>query len=208
MTRSNLICFVTVLALLVASATWAADYAIDPAHSSVSFKIRHMVVSSVTGRFGKFSGSFSYDPKNLKASKAEAKIDAAGINTDNEKRDGHLRSADFFDVEKFPDVLFVSREIKDVKKDHFKIAGDLTLHGVTKSVTLDAEAGGTITDPGGNIRAGFSATTTINRKDYGIVWNKALEAGGATVGEDVKITLEIEGIQKKEMKDSKDAKSK
>lgn len=186
--------------LAIGTTSMAADYTIDAGHSGVMFKVRHLAISSVTGRFEKFSGSFSYDPKNVKASKAEALIEAASINTDQSKRDDHLRNADFFDVEKFPELKFVSKSVKNAKKDRFDIVGDLTLHGVTKSVVLNAEFGGATKDPWGNNRIGFTASTTINRKDFGLTYHKALETGGLVVGEEVKITLEIEGIQKKEEK--------
>lgn len=185
------------LTLLGAGLSWAAEYTIDPDHSKVLFKIRHLGISTVTGRFDKFSGAFAFDPKNIQASKVTATVEATSIDTDVAKRDEHLRSADFFDVEKFPQITFVSKEIRDAQGGKFKVAGDLTIHGVTKPVTLDVELVGTVKDPWGNERAGFSATATINRKDFGLTWNKALETGGLLVGEEVWISLEIEGILKK-----------
>ena len=124
-------------------------------------------------------------------------METASINTDVVKRDDHLRSADFFDVKKFPYLSFVGREVREVQKDQFKIAGDLTIHGVTRPVVLDAEFGGVAKDPWGNSRAAFTAMTVIDRKDFGLTWNKLLESGGLLVGEDVRILLEIECIQKK-----------
>jgi polyisoprenoid-binding protein YceI len=174
----------------------ATEYDIDPAHSQVGFKVKH-VTGKVPGRFTTFSGSFSYDKKNPKAWKAAATIDPASINTDNEKRDGHLKSPDFFDVAKFPAMSFKSTGVTDVKGDHAKLHGDLTMHGVTKAVVLDLEIGGVDKDPWGNETAGFTATGTINRKDWDIVWNKTLDSGGVLVSEQVAITLEITGNAKK-----------
>ncbi|MCC6443367.1 MAG: YceI family protein [Armatimonadetes bacterium] len=187
-----------VLALLsLVSLAYAEEFEIDPNHSSVIFKVKHLGISTVTGRFEKFSGSFSYNPKNVKASKGTVTIDAASINTNVGRRDDHLRSADFFDVEKHPEIKFVSRKVYDLKKGKFRVLGDLTLHGVTRPATLDVETGGMIKDPQGGLRAAFTATTAINRKDYGLTWNRVIEAGKLTVGEQVRIILEIEAAQKK-----------
>ena len=174
-----------------------AEYVIDPDHSKVMFKVKHLGISSVTGRFEKFSGTIDFDPQDLRALKATATMETASINTDVVKRDDHLRSADFFDVKKFPYLSFVGREVREVQKDRFKIAGDLTIRGVTRPVVLDAEFGGVAKDPWGNSRAAFTAMTVIDRKDFGLTWNKLLESGGLLVGEDVRILLEIECIQKK-----------
>ena len=175
----------------------AATYDIDPAHSTIGFKIRHMMVSKVAGTFGKYTGTFDYDPKDPKAWAAKAAIETASVDTRNEKRDGHLKSPDFFDVEKFPSMEFVSTGIKGWKGGKGKLMGKLTLHGVTKDVALDLELVGAAKDPGGNERAGFTATTTINRKDYGVSWNKAMEAGGVMLSEEVWISIEVEGVKKK-----------
>ncbi len=183
-------------AVLIPAFSWAAQFSIDPAHSAVIFKVKHLSISTVTGRFEKFSGTFDFDGQGIKSSKVEAVITAASINTDVSKRDEHLRSADFFDVEKYPELKFVSKGVKDVKKNKFKILGDLTMHGVTKPVVLDAEFGGEVKDPWGNTRVGFNAATKINRKEYGLTYGKALETGGLVVGEEVTIILEIEGIKK------------
>lgn len=175
----------------------AADYTIDAEHSKIAFKVKHLGISSVIGHFATFSGSFLFDPQNVANSKAQASITAKSINTDQTKRDDHLRSPDFLNVEKSPEITFVSKEVKPLKEGMFQVVGDLTINGLTKSVVLDAEYGGSANDPWGNERAAFSASTTLNRKDFGIVWNKVLETGGLVVGEDVKISLEIEGIKKK-----------
>lgn len=173
----------------------AEVYVIDASHSQVGFRVRHLV-GKVPGRFTSFSGTVDYVPGKPKSWKVDATIDPASINTDNVKRDGHLKNADFFDVEKFPTMTFKSTKVTDVKGDSAKLHGDLTMHGVTKPVVLDLEVGGTTKDPWGNTRAGFSATGTIDRKDFGIVWNKALDTGGVMLGDDVAITLDIEAVLK------------
>ncbi len=173
----------------------AVVYDIDPDHSQVIFKVKHLGISNVTGQFDLFNGSYSFDEENLANSSVETEIVASSINTNKKKRDDHLKSDEFLDVEKFPSITFKSKEVKG-SGDELQIVGDLTIHGVTKEVTLDADYGGSVTDPWGNKRSAFTASTEINRKDFGMTWNKALEAGGFVVGDEVKITLEIEGIQK------------
>jgi len=172
----------------------AATYKIDASHSSVLFKVRHLI-GKVSGRFDKFEGSFNYDPKDAKSWKTSATIDASSINTNMDKRDAHLRGADFFDVAKLPTLSFVSTKVSGLNGDKAKLAGNLTIHGVTKPVVLDLEILGAGKDPWGNQRASFTATTKIDRKEYGLTWNETLETGGVLVGEEVEITLEIEGIQ-------------
>lgn len=179
--------------LIFAQASFAATYQIDPDHSTVSFKIRHLV-SNVQGRFNQFEGKFDYDPDKPDTWKAEATIQASSIDTNVAPRDKHLRSADFFDVEKYPILNFVSTGVSDVTETNAKLSGNLTLHGVEKPLTLDIEIHGIAKDPWGNVRAAFTATTKINRKDFGLTWNQAVEAGKFLVGEDVTIILEIEGI--------------
>ena len=178
------------------TAARAVDYDIDAAHSQVGFKVKH-IVGKVPGRFTKFSGSFSYDPKSPASWKAEATIDPASINTDNEKRDAHLKSPDFFDTAKCPAMGFKSKGVTDVKDGKAKLRGDLTMHCVTKPVVLDLEIGGVDKDPWGNVTASFTATATINRKDWGIVWNKTLDSGGLLVGENIEVVLEVSGTAKK-----------
>lgn len=187
-------------ALSMATAGWPAEYDIDASHSGVIFKVKHLGISTVTGRFEKFTGSFTFDTTDIGASRASAVIEVASINTDVEKRDEHLRGTDFFDVDSHPQITFVGKEVKDVENDRFQLVGDLTMRGVTRTVTLDAEIGGTVKDPWGNDRAAFTATTTVDRRDFGLTWSKVLESGGLVVGKDVRITLEIEGIRKKETK--------
>lgn len=184
------------LACACAGPAGAETYQIDPVHSDVRFSVSHMV-GKVSGRFGKFEGTVEYVKGDPKAWKVDALIQTASIDTNNEDRDKHLRTGDFLDTEKFPTISFKSTKVTDLKGDKAKLHGDLTLHGVTKPVVLDLELGGVVKDPWGNQRAGATAATKINRKDYGIVWNKVLDGGGLVVGEEVSITLEIEGIVKK-----------
>jgi polyisoprenoid-binding protein YceI len=164
---------------------------IDPSHSTAEFSVRHMMITNVKGRFGKLSGTVEYDPAHPELTKLEATIDATSIDTRDEKRDAHLRSADFFDVEKFPTLTFTSTEVKKTG-DGFTALGNLTMHGVTKPIVLEIEGPSDATkDPWGNTRIGASATAKLNRKEWGLNWNAALEAGGVLVGETVKISLEI-----------------
>ena len=181
----------------VGVAAQAEVYEIDPSHSTVGFKIRHLAISSVPGRFADFSGTIEFDPKQIDKSHADASIAIKSINTDNNKRDDHLRGADFFDEAKHPAITFKTTKVEPVSESTFKATGDLSMHGVTKPVTLDVEYTGSATDPWGNKRIGFAATTSLSRKDFGITWNKALDAGGVVLGDEVKVTLEIEGIEKK-----------
>jgi len=190
--RKVLILAALILPSLVRAATWD----LDPAHSSVQFSVRHLMVSTVRGAFGKVAGTVAVDEQDLTHSKIQATIDAASIDTRIEKRDAHLKSPDFLDVAKYPTITFVSKKIERVAPDHFKVTGDLTLHGVTREATLDVE-GPTpeMKDPWGKTRAGAQATTTINRKDFGLTWNQALEAGGVAVGDEVKITIDVEATK-------------
>lgn len=169
---------------------------IDTAHSEVTFSVKHMMVSKVTGSFNVFKGSLEIDENNLDASWVEAEAETSSINTRDERRDGHLRSADFFDAEQNPTIIFKSKKIEKKGGNEYKVLGDLTMHGVTKEVVFDAEYAGQVAkDPFGLRRAGLSATTTINRKDFGLGWNQALEAGGVMVGENVKIEINLEAVQ-------------
>ena len=184
-------------ALALPAAATAATWDLDPAHTSVQFSVRHLMVSNVRGEFGKVSGTVQADEADPTRSKIEAEIDAASIDTRIEKRDTHLRSADFLDVAKYPKITFVSTKIEPAGAEHFKVSGDLTLHGVTRPVVLDVQ-GPTpeIKDPWGKTRAGAQATTTIKRKDFGITWNQALDAGGVAVGDEVTITIDVEATKR------------
>jgi polyisoprenoid-binding protein YceI len=169
---------------------------IDPAHTTVSFAVKHLMVSTVRGVFGKVAGKVVLDPDNLAASNLEATIDATTIDTREPKRDAHLKSPDFFDIAKFPTLTFKSKKIAKAGKG-FKVTGDLTIHGVTKEVVLDVEPlSAPVKSPFGTTAVGTTATTTINREDFGLKWNKALEAGGVLVGKEVKITLDVELVEK------------
>lgn len=177
-----------VLAALLSLPAHAAVYEIDAVHSEVAFKVRHMMLGKTAGKFTKFSGTFDYDGKAPKSWKTKAVIDAASIDTADAKRDGHLRSPDFFDVERHPTLEFSSAKVTGWKDGKGKLHGELTMHGVTKPVVLDLELAGE-TEMG----AGFTARTKVDRREFGIVWNKALDKGGVAVGNEVEITLEIEG---------------
>ncbi|HEX5030810.1 MAG TPA: YceI family protein [Candidatus Eisenbacteria bacterium] len=185
------------LALMLAFATAAsaapATWTIDPNHSEVGFSIRHFF-SKVPGTFGKFSGSVVYDPQKPENSSVKADIDPASIDTKNEKRDNHLRSDDFFDVVKFPTLTFVSTKVTAAGENKIKVDGNLTMHGVTKPVTLDVTFLGAGPSREGEQRSGFEATAKLNRKDFGILWNKTLDQGGTMLGDDVDIRLNVEGV--------------
>ncbi len=182
------------LAALVALPAAASTWDIDPAHTESSFVVRHMMVSNVRGQFGKTTGVVQQDDKDVTKSSAQITIDTTTIDTREPKRDAHLKSPDFFDVEKFPTITFKSTKIVKGEGNTLKVTGDLTIHGVTKPVVLNVEHTPE-TLAGGKIRRGFTATTKINRKDYGLMWNKTIEAGGVLVGDDVTITVEGELIK-------------
>ena len=175
----------------------AIVYDIDPVHSSAHFSVRHMMISNVKGEFTKVAGTVTYDPDNPTASKIEATIDVASLHTRDEQRDGHLKSPDFFDVAKYPEIRFVSRTVEPHGEGEYAVKGDLSIHGVTQGVTLKVE-GPTpeVKDPWGNLRAGASATVKIIRKNFGLTFNMPLDGGGVVVGEEVSITLEVELIRR------------
>ena len=185
-------------ALLAASPALAqSTYTSDKAHSEVSFTIRHLV-SRVSGRFNDFTATLKLEQAKPDASSVQLVIKAASINTDNENRDKDLRSDDFFDVEKFPEITFTSTKIKALGNDSYEVTGKFTMHGVTREITLPVSFLGFIKDQRGNQRAGFTASTTLNRKDYGILWNRALDAGGYLLGDDVQVTINLEAVEQKE----------
>lgn len=191
-------------ALLAAPAVvWSDMYELDPAHSAVGFKIRHMMVSKVHGRFGTFTGTIDYDEKDPAKGAASATISAASIDTGNEKRDEHLRSADFFDTGKYPNIEFKSTGVEKAKDGSLKLKGDLTMHGVTKPVVLDLEFNGLNRDPQMGTRAGFAARGKLDRTDFGIKFNKVLDTGGLAVGNEVEIEIDAEGVLKAEPKGGK-----
>lgn len=174
----------------------ATEYKIDMAHTELLFKVRHMGISTVTGRFDSIDGSFNVDVKNLKATTGSATIYVNTINTNNAKRDGHLKSDDFFNAEKFPLIKFVSKRVENVnmKDTTCDLVGDLTIRDVTKEITLKIKGEGIANDGWGNDHAAFSATGSLNRFDYNLKWNKLLEAGSLVVGQDVQLDLSFEGL--------------
>ncbi|VAX15034.1 Protein yceI precursor [hydrothermal vent metagenome] len=187
---------VSLLAFIVfAAPAFAKTYDLDPAHTTIGFSARHMVISNVAGKFEKFSGSFDLDDKGA-LTKASASMEVASINTGVEKRDKHLKSPDFFDAGKFSKITFVSKKITH-KGNDYTVIGDMTIKNITKSVTLTGELMGTAVGFGGEHRAGFHAEGKINRKDFGVNFNAMLETGGLVVSDEVKIILDIEGIMKK-----------
>jgi polyisoprenoid-binding protein YceI len=168
----------------------------DPAHSAAHFSVRHMMVSTVRGEFGKISGSVNLDPSDPSRTSVEASIDTSSINTREPQRDAHLKSPDFFDVGKFPTIDFKSTRIVKTGPETYELTGQLTLHGVTREITLTVESDGVETkDPWGKVRRGASARGKLNRKDFGLNWNQALEAGGVLVGDEVKIEIDVELVQ-------------
>jgi polyisoprenoid-binding protein YceI len=180
------------LALVAPRPGRAATWEIDPTHSSVQFSVRHMMVSNVRGEFGKFAGTIAADEANPAAARVEATIDSSSIDTRNEKRDEHLRSADFLDTGKFPTITFRSKKIEKAGAA-WKVTGDLTLHGVTREVVLDVDQPtAPVKDPWGALRSGTQARTKISRRDFGIAFNKALDGGGVLVGDEVTITIDVE----------------
>lgn len=172
-----------------------SNWVIDASHSLLEFSVKHMMIATVKGRFAKLEGTIKVDPANLTEAEIDVKVDAGSIDTRDEQRDGHLRSGDFFDVEKFPHLTFVSKRITAKGGDDYALVGDLTMHGVTHEVELALTFEGQGKDPWGNQRIGLSAEGKVNRKDYGLNWNAALEAGGVLVGEQVKISIQVEAIQ-------------
>jgi len=176
--------------------TTVSTWKFDPAHTVAEFKVKHMMISNVKGHFSGLSGVITLDEGNVANSRVEATIDAASIATRDAQRDAHLKSADFFDVEKFPTLTFWSTGVRSTDDGELRVEGDLTIHGVTRKVVLAVEGPtAPAKDPWGNTRMGLTATTKINRKDFGLTWNAALEAGGLLVGDEVTITLDVQAIR-------------
>jgi polyisoprenoid-binding protein YceI len=178
------------------TASTVSTWNIDPVHSVAEFKVKHMMISNVKGQFTGIKGVLALDESDLTRSRLEATVEAASVNTREAQRDTHLKSADFFDVEKFPTLSLKSTRVSRVSNGELAVAGDLTIHGVTRNVVFNVE-GPTAPgkDPWGNTRVGLSATTKINRKDFGLTWNAALETGGILVGDDVTITLDVQFVK-------------
>jgi polyisoprenoid-binding protein YceI len=187
------IAMLVTLPVLAHAETWQ----IDPAHTNVEFSVRHMMISNVKGQFQKTSGTVDVNGKDPTSAKIDATIDATSINTRVDKRDAHLKSHAFLDVDKFPTISFKSTRVEADGPGKWKVTGDLTLHGVTKPVVLEVEGtGAPINDPMGNTRAGASATAKIKRSDFGLTWNQPLETGGVMVGDEVAISIDVEAIKK------------
>ena len=177
--------------------TRTSTWTLDPTHSIAEFSVKHLVVTTVKGRFREVEATLNIDEDNIENSSVTANIDVASIDTNLADRDAHLRSDDFFNAEQYPKINFQSTRVEKVKGDKYLVHGDLTIRDVTRPVALDAEFEGEINDPWGNRRAAFTATTQISRKEFGVRWNQALETGGAVVSDNVKITLHIEAIEQK-----------
>ncbi|WP_251555172.1 YceI family protein [Neobacillus muris] len=170
-------------------------WALDPAHSSVDFSVRHMMIANVKGSFNSFNAVIEADPADLTTASIEFTVDTSSVDTRNADRDAHLVSADFFDVENYPALTFKATTIEKTDEGEYKVTGDLTLRGVTKQETFDVTFEGQGKDPWGNEKVGFSANSTLNRSDYGLVWNAALETGGVLVGDKVKVNLQIQAAK-------------
>jgi polyisoprenoid-binding protein YceI len=172
-----------------------ATFNIDPNHSEVQFKVKHLVITTVTGRFKKFEGNMQAEKEDFSDAKINFTADANSIDTNNEQRDGHLKSDDFFNAEKYPALTFTSKELKKTGGNNYKLTGDLTIRNITKSVELDVEYEGTAIDPWGNTKVGFEIKGVVNRFDYDLKWNTLTEAGGAMVGADIKLALNIQLVK-------------
>lgn len=182
----------TIAAAPRSQSTWD----IDLTHSNLGFSVRHLVISKVHGRFARWTGSLTIDDVRPERSQVEVRIEAASIDTHEPQRDAHLRSADFFDTDKYPEITFRSTRIEKAGADRYQLGGDLTISGVARPVLLDVETLGRTKDPWGGERVGFSARTTIDRRDFGLVWNQALETGGVVVGDKVEVSIEIEAVMR------------
>jgi polyisoprenoid-binding protein YceI len=176
-------------------ATVTGTYAIDPTHSRIGFVARHAMVTKVRGSFNEFEGSGYFDADDPASSNVALTIQAASIDTRNADRDGHLKSNDFFDMEHYPEITFVSTAVEQLDGENYRVTGDLAIKGVTKPVIIDFEYTGTAVDPFGNTRIGFEGKTTVNRKDWGVSWNAALDAGGMLVSERVTLEFEVSAIR-------------
>lgn len=190
MKKIHLLLLAVIVSITVNAQTTKWDF--DAVHSSVNFSIEHMVISEVAGQFKKFEGSVFSDKEDFTDAKINFVISVNSINTDNDMRDTHLKSADFFDAEKFPLISFKSTSFKKIKEKNYQLIGEFTMHGVTKTITLNVVYGGNVVDPYKNTKAGFKITGTLNRKDYGLTWSKTIENGGLMVGDEVNFTCRVE----------------
>jgi len=184
------------LGLISSVSAFAAQLEADPAHSSIGFDIKHLMISTVHGQFTDFAGTVENEGNDLTKSKVRFNVKSNSINTANAKRDEHLRSADFFDVQKYPEASFVSSSIKKVGTGKYRMEGDLTIRGMTKKAVFDVTSFGKKKDPWGNEKVGFQAVSTLNRKDYGLNYNQALETGGVLLGEQVKLIIDLQAVEK------------
>ncbi len=188
--------YVTLAVAMLVTPALGATWTIDPAHSSVQFSARHMMVSNVRGEFGKVTGTVEGDPSKPTEAVVTATIDASSINTREAKRDEHLKSADFLDVAKYPTITFKSKKVEPAGAGGFKVTGDLTLHGVTREAVLDVtDLTPPVKDTSGKTRAGATASTKIDRKDFGVNWSKTMDNGGVVVGDEIAITIDVEATQ-------------
>ncbi|MBI1939445.1 MAG: YceI family protein [Ignavibacteriales bacterium] len=178
--------------LLAVPAAAQTKWAFDKVHSKVEFSVSHLVISEVSGSFKNFEGSVEASKDDFSDAKIDFTVDINSINTDNENRDGHLKSDDFFNAEKFPKMIFKGKSLKKAGKNKYKLTGDLTIRDITKSITLDVVYNGTVKDPWGNTKAGFKVKGSLNRFDYGLKWNTLMETGGAVVGKEVEIKVDLE----------------
>jgi polyisoprenoid-binding protein YceI len=185
----------TDMSTTTATTPLTGNYTLDPTHSRIGFSARHAMVTKVRGSFNEFEGSGYFDVENPANSKLRLTIQAASIDTRNADRDGHLKSNDFFDMEAYPTITFASTSVERIDDENYRVTGDLTIKGVTKPVTVDFEYAGTAVDPYGNLRLGLEGKTTVNRKDWGVNWNAALEAGGVLVSEKVTLEFEVSAIR-------------
>ena len=193
--RRTMLAVVTLSAtILLALPAAAAEWNVDASHSSVGFKVRHLAISKVKGSFKEFSGTATGEPGKPETFRVSATVQVASIDTGNDKRDDHLRSADFFEVETYPEITFESTKV-EMAGDEGKVTGELTIHGVTKTVTFDLEYAGMVKDPWGNTRMGFGMETTVDRRDFGLSWSKAMETGGLVVDNEVELEIAAELVQ-------------
>jgi polyisoprenoid-binding protein YceI len=194
MKLTTLAVFTVTLITAIQPAAAQSAWTIDPAHSAAQFQVKHLMISTVRGEFGKISGKVTFDRKNYSTIKAEAIINVASINTREPKRDDHLRSPDFFDAAKYPNITFKSKRVESIKGNKFNLVGDLTIRGVTKEITLIVEATPIVKGMTGESRIGAQATAKLNRQDYGVKWNRSLDSGGVVVGDEIQIILDLELI--------------
>jgi polyisoprenoid-binding protein YceI len=181
---------------VIAAPTGLDSWGIDTAHSEIAFSVKHLAISRLHGRFARWTGSLAFEQAHPERAQVEVKIESASIDTHDPKRDAHLNSFEFLDTQRFPEIVFRSGTVEKSKHGHFDMKGDLSIAGVTRAVTLDVEITGHATDPWGAQRTGFTASTSIDRRDFGLVWNQVLEAGGLLVGEMVEIRIELEAFKR------------